>query len=131
MNIKQKSRSAKILRILRLDQKLLMFRLDQKQLMFRLDHNLFHTNWKQNQTRIRHHLIHQTIHRHHQIQHVEEEGLKRKASEKDVVERNMSQTHLRAMTLMIRIHPMTVILDVDDTYIQKIRKRTQFNYAQI
>ena len=122
MNRKQKSRSAKILRILRLDQKLLMFRLYQ---------NLVHTNRKQNQTRIRHHLIHQMIHRYHQIQNVEEGGLKRKTSEKDVVERNMSQTHLRAMTLMIRIRPMTVVLDVDDTYIQKIGKRTQFNYAQI
>ena len=131
MNRKQKSRSAKILRILRLDQKLLIFRLDQKLLMFRLDQNLFHTNRKQNQTRIRHHLIHQTIHCHHQIQHVDEGGLKRKASKKEVVERNMSQTHLRAMTLMIQIHPMTVILNVDDTYIRKIGKRTQFNYAQI
>ena len=99
--------------------------------MFRLDHNLFHTNWKQNQTRIRHHLIRQMIHCHHQIQNAKGGGLKRKASEKDVVERNISQTHLRAMTLMIRIHPMTVILDVDDTYIQKIGKRTQFNYAQL
>ena len=108
-----------------------MFQLDQKLLMLRLDHNLFHTNRKQNQNRIRHHLIHQMIHRHHQIQNIEEGGLKRKASEKDVVERNMSQTHLRAMTLMIRIHQMTVILDVDDTYIRKIGKRTQFNYAQI
>ena len=107
---KKKSRSAKILRILRLDQKLFMFRLDQKLFMFRLDQNLFHTNRKQNQTRIRHHLIRQMIHRRHQIQNVEEGGSKRKASEKDVVERNMSQTHLRAMTLMIRIHPTTVIL---------------------
>ena len=71
------------------------------------------------------------IHRHHQIQNVEEEELKRKASEKDVVGRNMSQTYLRAMTLMTRIHPTTVILDVDDTYIRKIGKRTQFNYVQI
>ena len=71
------------------------------------------------------------IHRNHQIQNVKGGGLKRKASEKDVVERNMSQTHLRAMTPMIQIHPTTVILDVDDTYIQKIGKRTQFNYAQI
>ena len=69
--------------------------------------------------------------RQHQSQNLDEGGLKRKASEKDVVGRNMSQTHLRAMTLMIRIHPTTVILDVDDTYIQKIGKRTQFNYAQI
>ena len=71
------------------------------------------------------------IQRYHQIQNVDEVGLKRKASEKDVVERNMSQTHLPAMTLMIGIHPTTVILDVDDTYIRKIGKRTQFNYAQI
>ena len=70
MNRKQKLRSAIILSILRLDQKLLMFRLDQ---------NLFHTDQKHTLT---HHLIHQTIHRHHQIQHVEEGGLKRKASEK-------------------------------------------------
>ena len=99
--------------------------------MLRLYKNLFHTNQKQTLTR---HLIHQTIHRHHQIQHVEAVGLKREkrnASEKDVVGGNMTQTHLRAMTLMIRIHPMTVILDVDDTYIRKMGKRTQFNYAQI
>ena len=106
-------------------------RLDQKLLMFRLNQNLFHTNQKQNLTRIHHHLIHQTIHRHRQIQHIEAGGLKRNASEKDVVEGNMTQTHLRAITLMIRIHLMTVILDVDDTYIQKIGKSTQFNYARI
>ena len=54
------------------------------------------------------------IHRHQQIPNAEEGELKRKAYEKDVVGRNMSQTHLRAMTLMTRIHPTTVILDVDD-----------------
>ena len=90
----------------------MMFRLDQKLLMFRFDQNLFHTNRKENQTRILHHLIRQMIHRHHQIPNVEEGELKRKAYEKDVVGRNMSQTHLRAMTLMTRIHPTTVILVV-------------------
>ena len=76
-------------------------------------------------------MIHQMIHRQHQIQNEEEGGLKRKASEKDVVSKNMSQIHLRAMTLMTRIHPTTVILDVDDTHIHNIGKRTQLDYAQI
>ena len=44
---------------------------------------------------------------------------------------NMSQTHLRAMTLMTRIHPRTVIIDVDDTHIRNIGKRNRLDYAQI
>ena len=50
---------------------------------------------------------------------------------KKIIRQIIGQTHLQAMTLMTRIHPRTVIIDVDDTHIRNIGKRTRLDYAQL